>query len=278
MLSLLFVVLHLGMPKSQAGPAEEAAAQPSPDAQSAEVSQLIKDLGDDSFSVREKANKQLVKLGVASLPAIRQAASSEDAEVRSRAWRLIDHWADQGEMPAILVQLEPTNGVAYRLQAMNSLGKLGPKAKVALPALTLALCDESALVRQTAGEVINAIQTMPALEIAIHTGNDPVRVGKETVYDIQVTNQGTSPATNLAILTRLPSQLEVTKVEGPTQHCQNGQQLIFEPLVLQPKNTLHYLVHVKAAHSGRARLEVEMSTEGLAYSICETRNTTILKR
>lgn len=277
-LSLFLVLVNLGMAATQDDSSAREVDRGPEDAARGEQRKLIRDLGDDSFSVREKANKRLLKLGVAALPTVREAASSEDAEVRSRAWRLIDRWAEQGEIPAILVQLEDCNGVAYRLQAMSSLSKLGPKAKAAIPALTRSLCDDSHLVRQMASEVLNAIQTMPALEIAIHAAAEPIKVGKETVYDIQVTNQGTTPATNLAILTRLPTQLEVTKVEGPTQHCQNGQQLSFEPLVLQPKTTLHYQIYVKPAHAGRVRLEVEMSTEGLANSICEAQTTTILKR
>jgi hypothetical protein len=46
---------------------------------------LVKQLGDESFEVREKANADLKALGVRAVPALRRAADSPDAEVKRRA-------------------------------------------------------------------------------------------------------------------------------------------------------------------------------------------------
>ncbi len=46
---------------------------------------LVRDLGADEFDVRDKATTALVALGEAALPALREAARSEDAEIRTRA-------------------------------------------------------------------------------------------------------------------------------------------------------------------------------------------------
>jgi hypothetical protein len=66
------------------------AALPEKQTQSNQVSQLIKQLGDDEFAKREAASHALAKVGEPALAALRKAAAaSEDAEVRLRARRLI---------------------------------------------------------------------------------------------------------------------------------------------------------------------------------------------
>src|SRR5579871_548277 len=45
-----------------------------------EVGALIKQLGDDAFSVREKATERLIRLGPAAGPALRQASRDPDPE------------------------------------------------------------------------------------------------------------------------------------------------------------------------------------------------------
>ncbi len=46
---------------------------------------LVRDLGADEFDVRDRATAALAALGEAALPALREAARSEDAEIRTRA-------------------------------------------------------------------------------------------------------------------------------------------------------------------------------------------------
>lgn len=53
------------------------------------VAKLIGELGDSSFAVRERASRELLRLGAASVPALQQATKSEDAEVRQRAQDLL---------------------------------------------------------------------------------------------------------------------------------------------------------------------------------------------
>lgn len=46
---------------------------------------LVRQLGDEDFSVREKASKELVRLGAVAARALEEASRSDDAEVRRRA-------------------------------------------------------------------------------------------------------------------------------------------------------------------------------------------------
>jgi hypothetical protein len=54
-----------------------------------EIPQLIERLGSNSFKEREKATRRLDQIGEAALPALREAERTGDAEVQSRARRLL---------------------------------------------------------------------------------------------------------------------------------------------------------------------------------------------
>jgi PDZ domain len=58
------------------------------------IDKLIKQLGSTRFEQREAAMKKLMKIGEA-LPALRQAAQSSDAEVRTRARQILEAWRDK---------------------------------------------------------------------------------------------------------------------------------------------------------------------------------------
>jgi hypothetical protein len=67
-------------------PAEEGAA-PSRDT----IDALVKDLGADKAEARDRATKELEKIGSAAVPALKEAAKSEDPEVAWRARTILDH-------------------------------------------------------------------------------------------------------------------------------------------------------------------------------------------
>jgi hypothetical protein len=58
--------------------------------QNDEIARWVRELGNARFEVREKASKRLAEIGEPALPALREAAKSEDPEVRARAQRLIE--------------------------------------------------------------------------------------------------------------------------------------------------------------------------------------------
>src|SRR5947209_4425555 len=85
------LLLAVGM--TQALPALAAGTgTPTP----AEVRRLVTQLGSDEFAEREAASRRLEAIGAPALPALHQAAASQDPEVRRRAGQVI---------PAIRVRL-----------------------------------------------------------------------------------------------------------------------------------------------------------------------------
>ncbi|MFQ5653945.1 MAG: PDZ domain-containing protein [Planctomycetota bacterium] len=70
------------------GKAAVAAAQEQLDA--AEVRELISELSDPSYRVRERAGRRILRLDEGARPFLREALESKDAELRARAERLLE--------------------------------------------------------------------------------------------------------------------------------------------------------------------------------------------
>src|SRR4029079_17015824 len=56
---------------------------------SSDIQQLVAQLGDNKYTIREAAAKRLSTLGPLAAPALKEAAKSSDAEVQFRAERIL---------------------------------------------------------------------------------------------------------------------------------------------------------------------------------------------
>jgi formylglycine-generating enzyme required for sulfatase activity len=77
---------------------------------SAQVAALIQQLGDDQYARREAAAKELEELGDVALPALRQATSSADLEIRLRARELV---------AAIALQLRTSKSIGLQMVSIE---------------------------------------------------------------------------------------------------------------------------------------------------------------
>lgn len=114
----------------------------------AQVQQLIDQLGDDSFDIREKASKRLVELGKPAVAALRRAAAdSKDPEIRLRAQKAL---TEIESSPRYLMDDLKDKSPSVRAKAAEGLGRLGPVAKAAIPMLTDLMKDPDESVREAA--------------------------------------------------------------------------------------------------------------------------------
>ncbi|MFH2144827.1 MAG: hypothetical protein ABII75_02195 [Candidatus Omnitrophota bacterium] len=98
------------------------------------------------------------------------------------------------------------------------------------------------------------ITGIPAIHISSYDTEDPVEVGKQTIYVIEARNEGTSPCTNVAIESKIPKEMEFVAAEGPTGFKHKSGLTRFETVpILQPGEKLTYKVVSKCIKAGSAK-------------------------
>jgi uncharacterized repeat protein (TIGR01451 family) len=116
----------------------------------------------------------------------------------------------------------------------------------------------------------------PALLIEVIDTEDPLLVGEETTYVIQITNQGTAPDTNVKLDVSLPQNLEVVSAAGDTQGAISGRSVSFAPYgTLQAKEIIEFRVVARAVAEGDARFNAEMKSDLLKTPVPEEESTQV---
>jgi len=102
---------------------------------------------------------------------------------------------------------------------------------------------------------------------------DPIQVGNDVTYEVKVTNQGSTEATNVRLTFRLPPQEEFVSGGGATP-VHNGEVIQSDSLpTLAPKAAAKWQVIVKARAAGDVRFTVEVKSDQFEKPIREEEST-----
>src|SRR5262245_52447868 len=117
-----------------------------------EIAKAIRQLGDDSFDVREKATQFLWKTGSGAEPALHSALKTADPEVRARARRILERfkygiYPDTPPHIVEVIQQFRAGDAAKKGAAVNKLLALGTRG--CLTVLKLAAAEEDLSLRRT---------------------------------------------------------------------------------------------------------------------------------
>jgi len=116
----------------------------------------------------------------------------------------------------------------------------------------------------------------PALLIEVIDTSDPLLVGEQTTYVIQITNQGTAQDTNVGLEAQLPSQMKVVSAAGDTQGTISGNNVSFAPYpVLKAKQIIEFRVVAQAVNEGDARFKAQMKSDLLKTPVPEEESTQV---
>jgi hypothetical protein len=137
------------------------------------IEELIKQLGDGDFMVREKATRELEGLGAAARSALQQAKNHKDAEVASRAKRCLEAIGTGGHgklvvraarvlstsksakaVEVLLAYLPDAADAGVEEDIIRAVRVLGVSEGKSHPALVQALTDKLPLRRGAAGEAL----------------------------------------------------------------------------------------------------------------------------
>jgi uncharacterized repeat protein (TIGR01451 family) len=240
----------------------------------------------------------------------RQTVTVKRAEVGLRntgpAWRYVGRPADwsievqnKGEVPltGVVVRddLPPElafekasdGGTARGSQVTWMVGALGPGEKRTLTLTTVcqALAPRAVTVARvtaepgidTKAEAALEIRGLPAVRMKVADRDDPVDVGKQTGYRVEVTNQGSLPASDVQVVAVVPDEMRVLDARGPTTAKVEGQRVTFPAVAsLAPGQTLTYTIEVQALKAGTVYFRAELMTNTLTKPLVEEESTSVL--
>jgi len=122
------------------------------------------------------------------------------------------------------------------------------------------------------------IQGVAAMAINSYDTEDPVEIGKQTIYVIETRNEGTSPCTNVKMTDTLDDEMEFVSANGPVPFKVEGNKISFEPVpILQPGEKLTYKIVCKAVKEGSAKNHAELIYDQFQKPIIDEEGTTVYK-
>lgn len=141
------------------------------------------------------------------------------------------------------------------------------------------------LAVRTAGRALEAktetaikAEGVAAVRFEVIDLEDPVEVGKEAVYEIRVTNQGTGVCTNVQLVAAMAEGTAYAGASGPTQVRAQGQHIVFDPIpTLGVKGEAIYRVRVKGTTAGEARFRVQLTSDQVRTPVVKEESTRFYK-
>ncbi|MCK6459668.1 MAG: DUF11 domain-containing protein [Planctomycetes bacterium] len=117
-----------------------------------------------------------------------------------------------------------------------------------------------------------------AILLEVKDLDDPIELGGVTTYLITVTNQGSTPDTNIQIVVDLEDTMGYVSSAGSTKADQVGRRVTFRPLAsLAAGEKAEWRVEVKAVSEGDVRIRVAMTSNQRSRPVEETESTTFFK-
>lgn len=116
----------------------------------------------------------------------------------------------------------------------------------------------------------------PALLVEVIDTQDPLIVGEETTYIIQVANQGSGDDTNVGLKVQVPDGLTVLSISGDTKGKIAKNSIEFEPYPeLKAKEIIQYRVMAKAVKTGDLRFKASLDSDLLEVPVPEEESTQV---
>lgn len=133
--------------------------------------------------------------------------------------------------------------------------------------------------------VERALEVRGHAELAVRVidRDNPLEVGRETVYEIQVANRGTSPASAVKLEVAFSDGLQPKSANGPARYRLDRHGVTFEPLpVLPPRGQVVYRVAalgvgVAGQRNSYERLRVTLTSDQLDAPVLREHDTLVYR-
>jgi uncharacterized repeat protein (TIGR01451 family) len=126
-------------------------------------------------------------------------------------------------------------------------------------------------------QVATTVRGIPAVLIEVVDRVDPVTVSENTVYEINVKNQGSADGLDIRLTAPLPRGMEFVRVEGDRSAQVRGNVVVFDPVPqLSPGDEQSWELHLRAIEPGRTKFQVNMENAVTRSPVIEQEATTII--
>ena len=120
------------------------------------------------------------------------------------------------------------------------------------------------------------VEGIAALYFGVADKVDPVEVGEDTTYVINVENQGSKTATNIRFRAQIPAGMQPIDGRGATRATVNGQIVDFDPIVkLPPKAKTSFEIVVRGTQAGDQKLRVQMVSDEIQSAVIKEESTRV---
>lgn len=126
------------------------------------------------------------------------------------------------------------------------------------------------------------LESITGLRLLIVDTDDPIAIGDDELYTIQVKNQGGAEATNVQVAINLPPEFTMVSATGPqgaNARPQAGEQpgiFVFEPIpTLAPGQTVEWRVIARGEQATDARVGARLSADQLSRPVIANESTRI---
>jgi uncharacterized repeat protein (TIGR01451 family) len=160
-----------------------------------------------------------------------------------------------------------THRVLWSLEELPA-GEVGTVEFVAMPtvlgpqAIVAAVRNPAGLADQLSHSI--EVEGLASLALEVADSEDPIEINGLTEYIVQVANQGTKAATNVALSAKLLGDLEPVKASGPVPYEVQNLMITFEPLAsLAPADEAVFHVQVRGRRPGNQRVQFQLQSDDL---------------
>ena len=123
-------------------------------------------------------------------------------------------------------------------------------------------------------EAVLQADGVPALLFEVVDHEDPIEVGKESTYEIRLSNTGTMHCTNVKLTAALSDGLQPTQVSSNLPYKIVGQTMVFEPIAkLAVKADLIVRIKAKGATAGDHRFKVQLACDQMKQPVVKEEST-----
>jgi uncharacterized repeat protein (TIGR01451 family) len=123
-----------------------------------------------------------------------------------------------------------------------------------------------------------SVDGLAALSFEVACLSNLIEVGRDTVYEVRVSNRGTKSSSNITVVANLSEGMNFTAAEGPVRYQSHNGTVQFEPLAqLESKGEKVYRITAKCLADGDHRISVKVKSDELQAPITKEESTRVFK-